>query len=396
VTSHNEPAEFGDVDPQSYRRALGQYPTGVCVVTADDPESGRCGMVVGSFTSVSLDPPLVAFFPARTSTSWPRMERAGSFCVNILGADQEDICRTFFASTSDKFATLTTRPAGSGAPIIEGALAWIDCDIEAVQDAGDHFMVLGRVNALGTVAGALPLLFFQGGYGKFSPLSLAAPDIRGLLSGPLRDVDLARPLMERFAKDFDCRCIASARVGDEVVVVASAGQSQDPTELVTLVGQRMPYAPPMGSVFAAWDDAAEVERWLRLTPDHAVRERDRIALKTVQARGVSLALLTPAQREFATQLETLASDRSQQQTDTLGGLIPKMSYDPVDLNDDTRQAIRQISAPVFDPEGAVAFALTAYGFGRPRSGIEALTNGLLDMAAAATRRIGGRMPESQG
>ncbi|MCW2830480.1 MAG: oxidoreductase RutF, flavin reductase family [Aeromicrobium sp.] len=380
------------VDPQWYRRVLGQYPTGVCVVTALSPEHGPCGMVVGSFTSVSLDPPLVAFYPARTSTSWPKIASAGHFCVNILSADQEDVCRTFFAAAGDKFGHLETYPAGSGAPIIEGVVGWIDCDVEHVQDAGDHLMVLGRVRSLDTGATALPLLFFQGGYGRFAPMSLAAPDARGLLTEPLRHVDLARPLMERFATEFDCQCIATSRLDDEVVVVASAGRPQDNSENGTLVGQRMPYAPPMGSIFAAWDGSSQTEAWLDQTPQEPDRNRHRQALRSVAQRGVSLGLLTAAQREFASTLESLAGERTELPRSLLHALIQQLSYDPVHLTDETKESVRQISAPVFNAEGSVALALTAFGFGRPGSGIDALTSGLLDIAAAATRRIGGRPP----
>ena len=90
-------------DPRWFRQVLGQYPTGVCVVTATEPDGGRAGFVVGSFTSVSLDPPLVAFFPDRGSTSWPRIHSVGRFCVNILSAEQEDVCRNFATRKQDKF-----------------------------------------------------------------------------------------------------------------------------------------------------------------------------------------------------------------------------------------------------------------------------------------------------
>src|SRR3954469_1109241 len=89
-------------DQRWFRQVLGQYPTGVCVVTATLPDGSNAGFVVGSFTSVSLDPPLVAFFPDKGSTSWPKIRSAGSFCVNILGADHEDVCRRFASRAPDK------------------------------------------------------------------------------------------------------------------------------------------------------------------------------------------------------------------------------------------------------------------------------------------------------
>jgi flavin reductase (DIM6/NTAB) family NADH-FMN oxidoreductase RutF/DNA-binding IclR family transcriptional regulator len=385
-----------DVAPDWYRRVLGQYPTGVCVVTAEEPAAGPCGMVVGSFTSVSLDPPLIAFYPAKSSTSWPRIQAAGAFCVNILGADQEDVCRTFSAKAGNKFEHVPFhRTPQTNSPLIDGVVAWIDCDIEAVQDAGDHVLVLGRVRELDLHRPGLPLLFFQGGYGRFSPHSLAAPDASGSLGTPLRHVDLIRPLMEDIARRLRCRCLAGARTGDEqAIIVASAGYSRDSNDAATLVGQWLPHLPPTGAVFAAWDSADEQERWLR-HGDPATWEDHRGALRLVRERGYSLGLLSPAQREFASALAALARVPAHAPTPTpssLSDLMPQLSYDPRDLTPETLGLVRQIMAPVFDADGRVALALTIFGYGTPSDGIPRLIEGLVAGAATATRRIGGQPP----
>jgi 3-hydroxy-9,10-secoandrosta-1,3,5(10)-triene-9,17-dione monooxygenase reductase component len=156
-------------DQATFRRVLGHYPTGVCVITAVT-EDGSAGMVVGSFTSVSLDPPLVAFFPDKKSSSWPRIERAGKFCVNVLGSDQLELSRRFATRGSDKFAGVSHRISDNGSPILDGIVAWIDCDLHATHDAGDHVIVLGQVKALEVDQPSKPLLFFQGGYGEFALL----------------------------------------------------------------------------------------------------------------------------------------------------------------------------------------------------------------------------------
>ena len=160
------------IDRATFRRVLGHYPTGVCVVTAVEPAGGPIGLVVGSFTSVSLDPPLVAFFPDRGSSTWPRIERAGRFCVNVLAKDQHDLCRTFSTRGGDRFAGVGYRLSTGGSPILEGTVAWIDCSLHAVHEAGDHFIALGRVGELEVhdSNGSGPLLFYQGGYGAFSSL----------------------------------------------------------------------------------------------------------------------------------------------------------------------------------------------------------------------------------
>lgn len=155
------------IDQATFRQVLGHYPTGVTVVAGmdgDDP----AGLAVGSFFSVSLEPPLVGFCVGKSSRSWARIARTGSFCVNVLGADQEDVCRVFATSGEDKFATIGWRPAESGAPLIDGVLAWIDCDLEAVHEAGDHDIVVGGVRGLDLGHEGEPLLFFRGGYANLT------------------------------------------------------------------------------------------------------------------------------------------------------------------------------------------------------------------------------------
>lgn len=154
-------------DSARFRQVLGHFPTGVTVVTGMSPE-GPVGLAVGSFTSVSLEPPLVAFCPGRTSTSWPQIEEAGTFCVNVLAEDQEHVSRVFASKAEDKFEGVGWKPSGLGCPIIEDVLAWLDCRIGDVYEAGDHFIVVGRVAALEVERDDRPLVFYRGGYGHFT------------------------------------------------------------------------------------------------------------------------------------------------------------------------------------------------------------------------------------
>jgi flavin reductase (DIM6/NTAB) family NADH-FMN oxidoreductase RutF len=154
-------------DSSSFRHVLGHFATGVAVITAIAP-SGPVGMAVSSFTSVSLEPPLVAFLPDKSSTSWPRIRGAGVFCVNILSAGQEELCAQFARKGIDKFAGVPWRPAPSGAPILEGGMAWIDCELTQTFESGDHFIAIGRVVQLEAAEYGVPLVFFQGGYGHFA------------------------------------------------------------------------------------------------------------------------------------------------------------------------------------------------------------------------------------
>ncbi|GAA4785911.1 flavin reductase family protein [Streptomyces ziwulingensis] len=154
-------------DPFVFRRVLGHFPTGVVVVTALH-EDTPVGFAVGSFASVSLDPPMVGFFPAKASTTWPRIQQAGAFVVNVLGDHQREICQAFATSGGDKFRAVPWHRAGNGAPVIHGASAWIECDIGTVTEAGDHWFVLGRVRDLAVGNDCGPLLFFQGRYASLA------------------------------------------------------------------------------------------------------------------------------------------------------------------------------------------------------------------------------------
>lgn len=136
-------------------------------MTAAD-EAGPAGLAIGSFSSVSLDPPLVGFFPGAQSTSWPRIRGAGFFCVNVLGEDQEDICRVFAGSDADKFASVGWKPGRNGAPIINDVTAFIECSIESITPAGDHDFVLGRVLDMEVNREGPPLIFYRGGYARLS------------------------------------------------------------------------------------------------------------------------------------------------------------------------------------------------------------------------------------
>ncbi len=154
------------VDAARYRQVLGHFATGVTVVTGDDG-GAPVGLSVNSFTSVSLDPPLVAFCVTRTSTTWPRIRATGRFTVNILSADQEAVSRRFASAGADRFEGIGWHSSPAGSPVVEGALAWIDATVEAEYEAGDHVMVIGEVAGLEVAHEGPPLVFYRGGYGRF-------------------------------------------------------------------------------------------------------------------------------------------------------------------------------------------------------------------------------------
>ena len=376
------------IDPREFRQVLGQYPTGVCVVTA--MHSGNAaGMVVGSFTSVSLDPPLVAFFPHCKSRSGARLVESARFCVNILSAEQEEVCRKLASRDPDKFADISFGLSPGGSPVIDGAVAWIDCELHSIAEAGDHFFVMGLVRQLDIAAGGLPLLFFQGGYGRFAPSSIVTSETRGLLTEQLRIIDRARPDMERLAANLCAQCLATTRVGDELVFAASAGQASRGAS-ISGVGRRLPFVPPIGFVFAAWLSPESIERWLNSSATEATRDRFRIGLATVRKRGYSVWLLNDAQRALDAKLE-LSTAPEATHTEDVEKLIQELEFEPAELSDENCAAIRMVTAPIFDGSGNVALALSISGFPKPfgRGGIRDYTTRLLKSAAHVTSLLGG-------
>ncbi len=151
-------------DPRSFRDALAKFATGVAFVTAA-PGGEPAGLIVNSLTSVSLKPPLVSFSPARSSLTWTRMRRAGHFGVNVLGRKHERFAKRATPPGVDRFAGLDWEPARGGVPLLTDALARLECEIVAEHLAGDHWIVVGHVDALHTSPSRDPLVFFAGEFG---------------------------------------------------------------------------------------------------------------------------------------------------------------------------------------------------------------------------------------
>jgi 3-hydroxy-9,10-secoandrosta-1,3,5(10)-triene-9,17-dione monooxygenase reductase component len=151
-------------DSGAFRAALGRFATGVAFVTAA-PGGEPAGLIVNSLASVSLEPPLVSFCPARSSITWSRMRRTGYFGVNILGRRHEQFARAATPPGTDRFAAIDWSPGAHGAPLLDGALATLECEIVAEHPAGDHWIVVGRVVGARIGAAAGPLVFFSGEFG---------------------------------------------------------------------------------------------------------------------------------------------------------------------------------------------------------------------------------------
>ncbi len=163
----------GPVSPVVMREVLGHFVSGIVVVTAAGSD-GPLGFTCQSFASLSLDPPLVSLAPARTSSTWPRIRAAGAFCVNVLSAEHEDVSASFARSGADKFAGVAWEPGPSGAPVLEGVSAWVECSLWAEYDGGDHTIAIGRVLDLGADPSRPALLYYRGRYGVTTDARVAS------------------------------------------------------------------------------------------------------------------------------------------------------------------------------------------------------------------------------
>ena len=169
------PATARPVTPATFRDALGHFCTGVTVVTATTP-AGPVGFACQAFAAVSLDPPLVLFCPTRTSGTWPVIETAGLFCANVLASDQAPVSAVFGArGVADRFEGVRWAPSPRGVPVLLDALTWVEAEVEAVHDGGDHHVVIGRVTSVGAASDRPPLLFHRGRYASTAP-EPAAPE----------------------------------------------------------------------------------------------------------------------------------------------------------------------------------------------------------------------------
>ncbi|MGW5974920.1 flavin reductase [Streptomyces sp. NPDC055186] len=382
--SSNGQATIPAQDSRYFRDVLGQFPTGVAIITALDAEGRPLGMAVGSFSSVSLDPPLVGFMPARTSSTYPKIEAAGQFCVSILGADQEDVCRAMATRGADKFDGISWFPAPSGAPVIDGALAWIDCSLAQRFEAGDHFIVVGEVERLAELRPGPPLVFFRGGYGGFTTTSLMVAPERDLVE-LIELAGRARPHMERLARELDLECLAVGTVDRQTVCLAIA-DSPTPDYTSSRVGYRTPFVFPVGSVFAAWDPAG-ADGWL---PQDAARAAaGEAALRRTRGRRWSVAIGD----DHYDQLEhAVGLQMRHPSDDELGGVMSRLrgeQFDPA-LDPHTSYDVRMLTAPVFGPR-KVELGLAVRGFRRHLNGaeVERVAARLVEAADEVSSRIGG-------
>ena len=383
-----------EIDPLLFRETLGYFPTGVVVITAIDDTGSPAGMVVGSFTSVSLDPPLVAYLPARTSGSFARLRTSSHFVVNVLGADQTELCTRFASRMEDKFQGVEWSPApASGGPVLAEAVSWIECEVHDEHDGGDHAIVVGRVLSLGVQRPALPLVFFQGGFGRFALPSALTPTDPDLIEA----VRLAEPFrlpLRAVASAIGADCSLMARVGDEAVFLTADGPTGDRGADTPAVGQRIPLIPPVGTVFYVESADPAVEQWLARAkaPEEEVA-RFRAQLEAVRAKGYSVSLKPGAEVDrIALMSDYSGSDVMPVHERRLRQMIRESTglYEP-ELVDGQRYDLHSVILPVPSGTGQTKLAIRLSGLpqGVSKAEVEKWVTGLQRVASTAAD-TGGR------
>jgi flavin reductase (DIM6/NTAB) family NADH-FMN oxidoreductase RutF len=156
------------IDKDEFRRALGNFLTGVTIITTATDDNEVYGMTANSFNSVSLDPPLVLFSIARNADCFDAFEGAGAFAVNILRLGQDEVSTRFATKNIDKWEGTEFELGDNGCPVLKGAIATFECSVEKRIDGGDHVIYLGRVQAIASEDDAEPLAFFKGRYAKLA------------------------------------------------------------------------------------------------------------------------------------------------------------------------------------------------------------------------------------
>ncbi|WP_323959555.1 flavin reductase [Arthrobacter sp. JZ12] len=174
ITPSSEITPDNDITPAYYRQVLGKLPTGVVAITGTNDDDEKLGLVVGTFQSLSLEPPLVMFCVDKGSSSWPKLRKLQKFTANILSDDQVSICRSLSRKGPEKFSGIPCTKGPLGTPHLNGATAYIDCVVTAEVVVGDHYMVVGSITHMSEGDGSA-LIFRGGKFGKYLPIEIPAP-----------------------------------------------------------------------------------------------------------------------------------------------------------------------------------------------------------------------------
>lgn len=276
-------------NPRQLRDAFGTFMTGVTVVTTLDVEGKPLGFTANSFSSVSLDPPLLLVSIARSSVNLAAFAGARGFAVNILSEGQKDVSNTFARPVEDRFSTVYWRRGPVGSPLIAGVSAWFDCDVHQLVEAGDHMILIGRIGAFEATQ-APGLGYYRGGY--FTPGQTGA----AVASGP--DVVISA-IIEAEGQVL----LVDDGAGGLTLPTARVGREGAQAALVTLIAALGIKAQP-GFIYAVYEDVARGHQHIAFLCPAEAGQPLRGAFVDLAA-GASADVTDPA---MAVMLERLADE----------------------------------------------------------------------------------------
>lgn len=338
-----------------WRTIMGEYPTGVAIITSVDDDGKPQGMVVNTFASVSMDPPLISYMPMKSSHTYQAIADTKNFRVTILGAGHENLCRSFVRSPETRFTVGNWELDDEGIPYLKDAVIQFDCTQHDVVEAGDHDIVIGRVRDLGYGDGThgMPLLFLKGGYGSFTMPRLEFRPQH--LGSHLRVADQMADAIQRLAEEQGVM-VTLCSLNKDTVVVLGAANLQATHQQAPAVGATFPLAAPMGVVFAAWSNGSQNQIWRRDGKamgfeDDALLEA---MVKRVQERGYAVSIGPTMSEEF----ETIVGDPRRNESD-LTELWENIVNDYRELDDreDWPAHVSSIQVPVVNTDGNANLAL---------------------------------------
>ena len=342
---------------RTFREVTGHYPTGVAVVTGTDPTGELLALVVGTFSSVSLDPPLVSFMPMKTSRTFARMQDCSSLCINIVGGDQEREVMSIAQRWENKFAGIDWYASPNGSPVLTDAIGWMDTTIWKTVDAGDHWIVLCEVQDMAITNPVSPLIFFQGGYGSFVCTSLLARMDHEILPA-IHAAHAARAEVDALAAEIGCEVsVLTAVSADEMATVLSAtapGVDRD-----AALAQRIPIVPPIGDSYVFALPEADQNRWIdKLKGADKGTQVHRDRLDFIREHGYGISFLPAAGSDAYTEMRQATKQYES------GRLTPRqereiraqigrtsVDYRPQVLDHTGTYNVGSVVLPVRDPSG---------------------------------------------
>lgn len=352
-TNTSTPQKF---DPKTFRNVMGHYPTGVAIVTGRANDGDLLAMVVGTFSSVSLDPPLVSFMPMKSSKTFARMRECSSLCINIVGGEQEEEMLGIARRWENKLDGVDWYMSPSGDPVLKNAIAWIDTSISSIIEAGDHWITLCEVHDMDITNPVSPLLFFQGGYGSFVGTSLIARLSHEILPA-IHAAHSAGNSLDALAQTIGCEVSVFAAVSEDEFATVFHALAPGATEEHSFAS-RLPIVPPIGDTYMFNKSAEVQERWFRKLndPSEEILEMHRKRLNLVKENMYLIAHLpdegssayeqmVQASKEYKNARLTPADERAIHQL--IGSTT--VDYKQRELMDDKRYNIGSIVFPVKDP-----------------------------------------------